>query len=242
MSDTRQSNDNDPQDAPAEQPESAPEMDDAALDAEAAHDGAEVQEDMAEEAGPGPEAEIAALKDRLLRTVAELDNTRKRAERDREDALKYGMTRFARDMLSVADNMRRALEAVPEDQRAGLDQSVQNLIAGVEMTERELLSIFERHDIKRVHPDPGEKFNPNYHQAMAEVPHEEHPTGAVVHIAQPGFVIGERLLRPAMVTVAKRTPLAAPPADEQKADEAGDGGDGADKPGTERGSVIDTSA
>jgi len=145
-------------------------------------------------------AENARLKDQALRALAEVENMRRRAERDREDANKYAISSFARDLLSVADNLNRALAAVPAD-HAG-DESVKNLIAGVEATERELIAAFERRGLSRIAP-MGEKFDPNFHQAMFEVPDNSHPIGTVVQVLAPGWVIHERLLRPAMVGVSK---------------------------------------
>jgi len=145
-------------------------------------------------------AENAKLKDQALRALAEVENMRRRAERDREDANKYAISSFARDLLSVADNLNRALAAVPAD-HAG-DESVKNLIAGVEATERELIAAFERRGLSRIAP-MGEKFDPNFHQAMFEVPDSTHPVGTVVQVLAPGWVIHDRLLRPAMVGVSK---------------------------------------
>lgn len=151
------------------------------------------------------ESEVAELKDRLLRAVADAENTRKRAERDRQDASKYAVTAFARDVLSVGDNMRRAIEALSEEDRAGAPEPVRNLIAGIEMTEREFLSVLERHGVRQINP-LGEKFDPNLHQAMYEVADTSKPAGTVVEVAAAGFVIGERLLRPAMVGVSTGGP------------------------------------
>lgn len=152
-------------------------------------------------AGPSPEEENAALKDRLLRTMAELENTRRRAEKERTEASVFGITKFARDMLSVADNLRRAIDAVPAETRE-TDEAVQNLLSGVELTEKELLAGLDKNGVKQIDPK-GEKFNAHFHQAMAEVPGSGQPAGTVVDVVQTGYMIGERLLRPAMVTVAK---------------------------------------
>lgn len=145
-------------------------------------------------------AEIAKLKDQLLRALAEGENIRKRGERAALDAAQYGVARFARDLLSVADNLKRALDAVPEAARN--DDLAKALIAGVEAIEKELKTIFERHGIKAIEPK-GERFNPNLHQAIAEVPGEGQAPGTVVSVAQTGYMLGDRLLRPAMVTVAR---------------------------------------
>jgi molecular chaperone GrpE len=141
------------------------------------------------------DAEIAELKDRLLRAAAETENTRRRLERDKADTAAYAMTGFARDLLAVADNLRRALDALPT---AGVD-AVQ---AGIEATERELIAIFGRHGISRIEA-AGQKLDPNRHQAMLEVPTAEHEPGTVVSELQGGWVIKDRLLRPALVSVAK---------------------------------------
>jgi molecular chaperone GrpE len=146
--------------------------------------------------------ESGALKDRLLRTAADMDNLRKRAEREKAEATLYAATNFARDLLSVADNMNRALAAMPADAREQADDATKNLLAGVELTERELLKVFERYNIRKVET-VGAKFDPNVHQALFEVPTKDHPPGTVVQEMQSGFAIGERCLRPAMVGVAK---------------------------------------
>lgn len=146
--------------------------------------------------------EVAQLKDRLLRTAADMDNLRKRAEREKAEATLYAATNFARDLLSVTDNMGRALAAVSAEQREAADEITRNLLAGVEMTERELLNVFQRHGIRKLET-VGQKFDPNMHQALFEVPTAEHPPGTVVQEMQSGFAIGERCLRPAMVGVAK---------------------------------------
>ncbi len=146
-------------------------------------------------------AENADLRDRLIRLAAEMDNLRKRTEREVRDARTYAVTGFARDVLGVADNMRRAIEAVPEEDR----QAVSTLLEGVEMTERELLKTLERHGVKKLEPQ-GEKFDPNLHQAMFEVPDPSVPNGTVVQVVQSGYTIADRVLRPAMVGVSKGGP------------------------------------
>lgn len=148
------------------------------------------------------QAEISELKDRMLRALAEAENTRKRAERERADALQYGTTKFARDMLTVADNLRRALDHYPAEARAKADDAVKAVLEGVEATERELQATLARHGIKRIAAE-GARFDPHLHQAIAEVPAPGKETGSVVSVVQDGYTIGERLLRPAMVTVAK---------------------------------------
>jgi molecular chaperone GrpE len=146
--------------------------------------------------------EAAELKDRLLRTLAEMENLRRRTEREVADARTYGITAFARDILAVADNMDRALQALDTEIRAKADAGVKALLDGVELTERELLKVMEKHGIARVEP-MGQKFDPNLHQAMFEVPDPSVPAGTIVQVVQSGYKIGERVLRPALVGVAK---------------------------------------
>jgi|TARA_E500000178_G_scaffold299576_1_gene307350 molecular chaperone GrpE len=146
-------------------------------------------------------AENAKLKDQLLRALAELENVRKRAEREKEQTRKFGIADFARDLLSVSDNLRRALDAAPQD-RTQIDEALGNLITGVEMTEKELLSAFEKHGIRKLQP-LGEVFDYNFHQAMFEVESNDHGAGIVMQVLQVGYAIGDRLLRPAMVGVSK---------------------------------------
>jgi molecular chaperone GrpE len=147
------------------------------------------------------QAEAADLKDRLLRMAADMENMRKRSERQLEDAHKYAVTGFARDMLAVADNLQRALAAIPPEQRAESDV-VQNLLGGVEAVEKELLTILEKHNISRIEP-LGEPFDPNRHEAVFEVPNSDYPSGTVAQVLAPGYQLNDRLLRPAMVGVAK---------------------------------------
>jgi molecular chaperone GrpE len=162
-------------------------------------------------ASPKPETtealvqEVAELKDRLLRTLAEMENLRRRTEREVLDARSYGITTFARDILVVADNMRRALETTPPETA---DPAFRSLLEGVELTERELLKTLEKHGVKKFVPQ-GEKFDPNLHQAMFEVPDPSSPAGTVVQVMQAGYAIGERVLRPALVGVAKGGPRPA---------------------------------
>jgi molecular chaperone GrpE len=147
------------------------------------------------------QAEAADLKDRLLRALADTENLRRRAERERQDASQYAVTGFARDMVAIADNFARALAACPPDKLEAADPAIKAVIEGVEVTERQLLSTLERHGIKKIDTD-GAKFDPNLHQAIAQVPGRGKPAGAIVDVVQTGYVIGDRLLRPAMVTVA----------------------------------------
>jgi molecular chaperone GrpE len=153
--------------------------------------------------------ELAEMKDRLLRTLAEMENLRKRTEREVTDARLYGVASFARDVLGVADNIRRALDAVPAEARAHASAGMKALVDGVELTERELLKALEKNGVRQFTPH-GEKFDPNVHQAMFEVPDPSVPAGSIVQVMQPGYMIGERVLRPALVAVAKGGPKPAP--------------------------------
>jgi molecular chaperone GrpE len=163
-----------------------------------------------ESAAPEPAAdpmavlakEAADMKDRLLRTLAEMENLRRRTEREVADARIYGVTNFARDILAVADNMERAMKALDEGIRAQADAGVKALLDGVELTERELLKVMEKHGVRKIEP-MGQKFDPNLHQAMFELPDSSVPAGTVVQVMQPGYTIGERVLRPALVGIAK---------------------------------------
>jgi len=148
-------------------------------------------------------AENAELKDRALRALAEIENTRRRAEREREDQRQYAVTSFARDMLTIADSFQRALDSLPPEARASLTPQAKAVIDGVEATERQLMSTLERHGVKRI-DTAGARFDPHLHQAIAEVPGEGRPPGTIVTVVQAGYVIADRLLRPAMVTVAAR--------------------------------------
>ncbi|NLS02056.1 nucleotide exchange factor GrpE [Rhizobium sp. P32RR-XVIII] len=153
-------------------------------------------------------SENAELRDRYLRLAAEMDNLRRRTERDVKDAKSYSVAGFARDMLAVSDNLRRALESIPPEAKESGDAGLTTLIEGVEMTERSMLSALERHGVRKLEP-VGQKFDPHFHQAMFEVPNTEVPNNTVVQVVQAGFTIGERVLRPAMVGVAKGGPKAA---------------------------------
>ncbi len=148
------------------------------------------------------------FKDKLLRTLAEMENLRKRTEREVAEARLYGNASFARDVLAVADNMQRALDAIDPALRAG-DPKVTALIEGVELTERELLKVLEKHGVKKFTPT-GEKFDPNVHQAMYEVENREQPPGHVAQVIQSGYMLGDRVLRPALVAVVKAAPKAQP--------------------------------
>ena len=178
-----------------------------------AEDEAAGQPETAAAGDPKPstalDRELAEMKDRLLRTLAEMENLRKRTEREVTDARLYGVASFARDVLGVADNIRRALDAVPPEARASANAGMKALVDGVELTERELLKALEKNGVRQFTPQ-GEKFDPNVHQAMFEVPDPSVPAGSIVQVMQPGYMIGERVLRPALVAVAKGGPKAAP--------------------------------
>src|SRR5712671_2165044 len=163
-------------------------------------------ENAAPEAAADPMAvlakEAADMKDRLLRTLAEMENLRRRTEREVADARLYGVTNFARDILAVADNMERAMKALDDGIRAQADAGVKALLDGVELTERELIKVMEKHGVRKIEP-MGQKFDPNLHQAMFELPDSSVPAGTIVQVMQPGYTIGERVLRPALVGIAK---------------------------------------
>ena len=178
---------------------------------------AEAPETAAQNEGsPDPVAaltkEAADLKDRLLRTLAEMENLRRRTDREVADARTYGVTNFARDILAVADSMERALKALDDEIRDQADAGVKALLDGVELTERELIKVMEKHGVRKIEPQ-GQKFDPNLHQAMFEIPDPSVLAGTVVQIMQPGYTIGERVLRPALVGVAKGGPKGAPVTD-----------------------------
>ena len=154
-------------------------------------------------------AENAELRDRLLRALAEIENTRRRAERETADARAYAIAVFARDMLTVADNLARALDNLPAGTRAGAEGPFKAFVEGVELTARDLQAALARHGVKKLEPK-GEKFDPNFHQAIFEAPDETLPAGTVTQVVQSGWTIGERVLRPAMVGVSKGGPKAAP--------------------------------
>jgi molecular chaperone GrpE len=188
---------------------------------EPANDAAPVDDGMDIPAGPDQELaaarqEAAQLKDQLLRALAEAENVRRRAQREREDAAKYAITNFARDVLQVSDNLHRALEAIPAAALAG-DEALKNLHEGVSATERQLDAALERQQVKRIWP-MGEKFDANLHQAMFEVQTADQAPGTVVQVMQAGYLIHDRLLRPALVGVARQPAGDAPPAGTGKVD------------------------
>ncbi|MDE0202676.1 MAG: nucleotide exchange factor GrpE [Rhodospirillaceae bacterium] len=209
----------------ADAPDAATE-DDPELDAAEDEEIADTGEDEAEYGD-------AALKNQLLRALADAENTRRRAKKDVEDARNYAISRFAQDLLGVADNLGRALESIPADKRES-DDAVKALAEGVEMTAREFETALGRHGITRIDP-LGEKFDYNLHQALFETDQTDQPDGTVVQVLQTGYRIGDRLLREAMVGVAKG---GTPPAADDEADpeveaEAETGSDGADAPADE---------
>ncbi len=155
---------------------------------------------------PLAELQVAnnALKDQMMRLAADMENLRKRTAREMQDAKTYAVTNFARDMLSVSDNLRRALDAIPSD-ALETDPSLKALAEGVEMTERGMLNTLERHGVTQIAPE-GQKFDPNFHQAIFEVPNVEVPNNTVVQVMQTGYAIGDRVLRPAMVGVSRGGP------------------------------------
>jgi molecular chaperone GrpE len=158
--------------------------------------------------------EAAEARDKMLRTLAEMENLRKRTAREVADARTYGISGFARDVLDIADNLQRALDAVPAEARAAAEPGLTALIEGVELTERSLLNALEKHGVKKFDPI-GEKFDPNFQQAMFEVPDASVPSGTVVQVVQAGYMIGERVLRPALVGVSKGGAKAAPASEQQ---------------------------
>ena len=147
------------------------------------------------------EAEKDEMRDQLLRTLAETDNIRKRSEREKNDARIYAIEKFARDLLSVSDNMSRALEALPEEERAQLTEGGKGLLGGIEMTQKELHTVLTRHGVTAIEAEPGAAFDPNLHQAVANIP-SEHPSGTIASLFQGGWKIGDRTLRAAMVAVS----------------------------------------
>jgi len=162
-------------------------------------EGLEV-EDAAEEtpAIAALQSEVADLKDKLLRALAETENLRKRAERDRRDAELYGGVRLARDLLSVHDNLGRALDAMDDTLR----EQAKGVAEGIELTQKDLLAVFQKHKIEKLEPQIGDRFDPKLHQAMFEAPIGGQPAGAIIQVVATGFVIGDRLLRPAQVGVS----------------------------------------
>lgn len=167
------------------------------------------------------ERDVTEMKEQLLRALAESENIRRRSQKEVADAKQYAITGFARDILGVADNFRRALESLPEESRIE-EAGLKGVVDGIRMTERELSSVLDRHGIKIVDPT-GERFDPNLHQAMFEVENTEVTSGTVVQVVQPGAVLGERIVRPALVGVSKGGPKPAPKQPEPATSDEGDG-------------------
>lgn len=180
------------------------------------------QPDTGEDPLEALKKENEELKDRYIRLAAEMENLRRRTARDVKEARAYAIANFARDMLAVSDNLQRAQEAIPEEARRSEDAGYKALIDGVELTERDMLAALERHGVRKLDPQ-GEKFDPNFHQAMFEVPNSEVPHNSVFQVVQAGYVIGDRVLRPAMVGVAKGGPKTG---GAETAGAQGDGGAG----------------
>ena len=162
----------------------------------------EQKDEQEAEAAPSVEDRLAETNDQLLRALAELENTRRRADRDRAEALKYGAASFARDMLGVADNLQRALNAVAELDQDTLPDAAKSLLEGVAATERDLIASMGRHKVSPVSP-MGEKFDANIHEAMFEAPGTGQPAGTIIEVIETGYMMDERLLRPAKVGIAK---------------------------------------
>lgn len=218
------------------QPDGTPEPDDVEAETDRADDATAVAPEPADaemDAAAEPrdreaelEAELEQTKERLLRSLAEMENLRRRSEREIEDARKYAITGFARELLDVADSLNHALSSIPDKARENIEL-IKNLAEGVEMTQKALLGCFERHQIVKITPELGEKFDHNRHQAMYEVESDQHPPGTVAQVLRPGYTIADRLLRPAMVGVAKAPAGGSAAAGSGQAgtrDDAGDGG------------------
>jgi molecular chaperone GrpE len=172
--------------------------------------------------------EAAELRDRLLRTLAEMENLRRRTDREVTDSRTYGISSFARDILAIADNMARALQTLRAELKERADPGIKALLDGVELTERELSKVLEKHGVRKFEPQPRDKFDPNLHQAMYEVQDPAVPAGTVAQVVQAGYMIGDRMLRPALVAVAKNAPKpAAEPVGNDSAD--------AEPPGSDQG-------
>jgi molecular chaperone GrpE len=196
-------------------------------------DEAAAEPDKAPASRPTEEAKVAELvetlaresaenKDKLLRTLAEMENLRRRTEREVADSRLYGIANFARDILAVADNMDRSLQALDAELRETANAGVKALLDGVELTERELHKVLEKHGVRKFEPQQGEKFDPNLHQAMFEVANQSLPTGSVAQVVQAGYMIGERMLRPALVAVSKGGPKPEPSANDNAGSAAQD--------------------
>lgn len=177
-------------------------------EAEAAQAEDEAFGDIAGSRDAELEAEVASLNDKLLRALAEMENVRRRADRDKEDTAKYAVANFAREMLNVADNLRRALETIPPEAR-DKDETLKNLYVGVEMTERAMLGALEKFGVKRIEA-MGQRFDHNLHEALFEIEDTAKPAGTVLQVLEAGYTIAGRLLRPAKVGISKGGPKAEP--------------------------------
>jgi molecular chaperone GrpE len=196
-------------DKPARRP------DDAAAEPDSAVDSAPTEAAKVAELVETLARESAEYKDKLLRTLAEMENLRRRTEREVADSRLYSIATFARDILAVADNMDRSLQALDAELRETANAGVKALLDGVELTERELHKVLEKHGVRKFEPQLGEKFDPNLHQAMYEVPNPSLPAGSVAQVVQAGYMIGgERMLRPALVAVSKGGPKSEPSAND----------------------------
>lgn len=197
-------------DAAADMAAEAAEAAEAEEQAEADAAGEDVQVEI--DAAGKADAEIADLKDKLLRALADIENLRRRSQKEREDALKYASANFARDMLSVADNLRRAIESIPEEGDPD-GAALVGFIEGIALTEKDLLSALERHKITKIEP-MGEKFDPQFHEALFEIPTNDAASGTVMQVMETGYTIHDRLLRPAKVGIAKAAPADTGPGDQ----------------------------
>ena len=198
MSDNEQELPKSGQDAPATGP-----SEDTAPD----KPGAEAGEPSLEERFAALAAEAAEYKDRLLREMAEMENLRRRTQREKDEAARYAITRFARDVIGVSDDLARAIAAVPEDARSDSEGPIANLLSGIELTERQMQQVLERHGVTRFDPS-GQKFDPAVHEAMFQIPDPGQPDGTVAQVMEVGYMIGERVLRPARVGVTAGGPKA----------------------------------
>lgn len=194
------------------------------LDSVDEHEDDEILDESSEDGAPRDPADViialneenTELKNKVMSVLADMENLRRRTEREVKDARQYAVATFARDMLSVSDNLSRALQALPDDARDGADETLKTLLEGVEMTDRDLQNQLSKNGVQQLNPE-GEKFDPNFHQAMFEVPNVDIPNGTVVQVAQAGYKIGERVLRPAMVGVSKGGPKISVVATEEAA-------------------------
>jgi molecular chaperone GrpE len=172
----------------------------ATVDEEAAQSRSDAERDAA--AVQALIAENAGLKDKVLRTLAEMENLRRRTDKEVADAKTYGVTSFARDMLTFADNLKRALDNVPPEASESADPTLKSFVEGIELTQRDFLSSLARHGVRKLEPK-GQKFDPNFHEALFEAHDESLAPGTVAQVVEDGFAIGDRVLRPAKVGIAR---------------------------------------